>query len=224
MQLIGAIILLIIGGVSCFYGFAVFRILLSIWGLGIGALIGGLIANDMGAIIGGIAGAIIMPFLYFTWIYLIGAVAGFVLILIFASLTGLSGSISIVIVVVFAFVGAVAGGRLAVASQKLFTVLFSALSGAYLMVSSILLLTGDVTDLLLRHSDFLDLIEDPLGIGGMPWWAQLGLVALTVGGIFWQYGGTKGVQQELEKIRAGEQARSAKTAVESGNPGDDGRS
>jgi hypothetical protein len=85
-QLPAAIVLLIGGAVACFFGYRLFRIVLSIFGFIFGALLASSIfgTSDTGpmivaAIVAGLIGAGVLFAAYFVGVALVGAVAGAVL-------------------------------------------------------------------------------------------------------------------------------------------------
>ena len=85
-QLPAAIVLLIGGAVACFFGYRLFRIVLSIFGFIFGALLASSIFGTsdtwpmiVAAIVGGLIGAGVLFAAYFVGVALVGAVAGAVL-------------------------------------------------------------------------------------------------------------------------------------------------
>jgi hypothetical protein len=82
-DLLFAIVLMLVGAVTCFAGFRWFRIVLALSGFILGALVASSmmgISNTAGMVvaglIGGLAGAAILLFAYFVGIALVGAVVG----------------------------------------------------------------------------------------------------------------------------------------------------
>jgi hypothetical protein len=142
-----AAILLVLGGVlACLAGYRLFRIVLAIYGFIFGAMIASSvvgISNNVGmvvaALVGGIAGALVLMFAYFVGIAIVGAGLGAlvahlgwqqfgtgdppVLLIVAVSILGAAGAMLLqryVIVVATAFAGAwtVVAGGLAVASGR----------------------------------------------------------------------------------------------------------
>jgi len=78
-----AVVLIVVGAVTCFAGYRWFRIVLALLGFVLGALMSSSvmgISNTAGmviaALVGGLVGAAIMLFAYFVGIALVGAVVG----------------------------------------------------------------------------------------------------------------------------------------------------
>jgi hypothetical protein len=130
-QLPAAIVLLIGGTVACFFGYRLFRIVLSIFGFILGALLASSVfgASDTGpmiaaAIVGGLIGAAVLFAAYFLGVAMVGAGLGAVaanfafaagdraphfLVVVFAAVVGAVGAIYLqryVIIVGTAFGGA----------------------------------------------------------------------------------------------------------------------
>jgi hypothetical protein len=139
-----AVILLAGGLLSCFAGYRVFRIVLGFFGFVIGALLtSSIMGTDQtlwmigGAIVGGIAGAVILVAAYFVGVALIGAGIGALAVnLIWASL---GREPHIVIVIMFAIAGALA----ALALQRYVIIGATAFGGAWTTIVGGLALMGD---------------------------------------------------------------------------------
>jgi uncharacterized protein DUF4203 len=145
-QLPAAIVLLVGGIVSCFFGYRLFRIVLAISGF----ILGGLFASsffgvsDTGPmvvawIVGGLVGAAILIAAYFVGVALIGAALGaFVAHLLFSS----SGRDPHFLAVVFlAMTGAAASMYL----QRYFIIIGTGFGGAWTMIVGTMALLGDET-------------------------------------------------------------------------------
>jgi hypothetical protein len=144
-QIPAAIVLLIGGTVACFFGYRLFRLVLGIYGFVFGALLATSIVGPAetlplvtAAIVGGLLGALILNLAYFVGVALIGAAFGaFVLHFIWPRLA--SGDPHVVLVVVFAALGAVA----AIWMQRLVIIVGTAFGGAWTLLVGALALTGD---------------------------------------------------------------------------------
>jgi uncharacterized protein DUF4203 len=143
-QLPAAIILIAGGLLSCFAGYRVFRIVLGFFGFVIGALLASSFMGTeqtlymvVGAIVGGIIGALILMAAYFVGVALIGAGAGALVVnIIWASL---GREPHIVVVILFAIAGALG----ALALQRYVIVAATAFGGAWTAIVGALALTGD---------------------------------------------------------------------------------
>src|SRR5688500_16359807 len=83
LQFPAAVVLLLGGIVSCFFGYRLFRIVLAIFGFILGALAASSVfgVSDTGpmlaaAIVGGVIGAVILTLAYFVGVVLVGAGLG----------------------------------------------------------------------------------------------------------------------------------------------------
>ena len=145
-QLPAAIILVLGGVVSCFFGYRLFRIVLAIFGFILGALAASSLfgVSDtwpmiIAAVVGGLAGAGVMIAAYFVGVALIGAGLGAVvanlllaagdrdphfLVVVFASITGAAASMYL---------------------QRYFIIVGTAFGGAWTMIVGAMALAGDTT-------------------------------------------------------------------------------
>jgi hypothetical protein len=147
-QLPAAIVLLVGGAVSCFFGYRLFRIVLAIFGFILGALAASSIfgMSDTGpmlvaAVIGGLAGAAVLFLAYFVGVALIGAGLGAVV----ANLVMAAGDRDphFLIVVFFSIAGAAAAMYL----QRYFIIVGTGFGGAWTMIVGAMALIGDRTAL-----------------------------------------------------------------------------
>ena len=83
LQLPAAVVLVISGILACFAGYRLFRVVLAIYGFIFGAAIASSVmgpgeqtAMIIGAVVGGLAGALLLNLAYFVGVALIGAAAG----------------------------------------------------------------------------------------------------------------------------------------------------
>jgi Domain of unknown function (DUF4203) len=140
--------LLVLGGaVACFAGYRLFRFVLAIYGFILGAMLASSMmgsSNTLGmvvaALVGGIAGALIMTFAYFVGIALVGAGVGVLAANVFWS-TWKSVDPPAVAVIALAIAGAVAAMLL----QRYVIIFTTAFSGAWTMVVGGLAISGNAT-------------------------------------------------------------------------------
>lgn len=143
-QIPAAIILLVGGLVSCFAGYRVFRVVLGFFGFVLGALLTSSFMGTeqtlymvIGAIVGGLIGALILVAAYFVGVALIGAGVGALIVnMIWA---GLGREPHIVIVILFAIAGALG----ALALQRYVIITATSFGGAWTTLVGGLALMGD---------------------------------------------------------------------------------
>ncbi|MBN2070568.1 MAG: DUF4203 domain-containing protein [Candidatus Krumholzibacteriota bacterium] len=138
-----AVISVLFGAVSCFWGYRAFRAVLGIIGFITGAwLAGGVTATFTGgigivALIAGVAGGLIVGSifvtLYYMGIFIVGAAAGWLSCVMMASMAGNGMNIILFIIL------AAAGGILAVSFQRFVLTVSTAVIGAWYIVTGILL-------------------------------------------------------------------------------------
>jgi hypothetical protein len=145
-----AALLLVLGGtLACFAGYRLFRFVLAIYGFILGAMLASSlmgITNTLGmvvaAVVGGLAGALILVFAYFVAIALVGAGMGaLVANIVWGYLrTGASGDPPPAAVIVLALVGAAA----AMVLQRYVIILGTSFGGAWtLIVGTLALINRD---------------------------------------------------------------------------------
>jgi hypothetical protein len=141
-----AVILLILSGViACFAGYRLFRVVLAIYGFILGAMLASStmgISNSVGmvaaALIGGIAGALIMVFAYFLGIALAGAGLGaFVAHVVWGQMR--PGDPPPAAIIGAAIVGAI----VAMVLQRYMIVVATAFAGAWTIIIGSLAVSGD---------------------------------------------------------------------------------
>jgi len=144
LQIPAAIILLAGGLVSCFAGYRLFRVVLSIYGFILGALLATSIAGAgstatllIWAAVGGLAGAVILNLAYFLGVVLVGASIGAMLATVLFGRGG--GDPHTLVVVLFAIAGAVAASTL----QRYVIVAGTAFGGAWTALVGAMALVGD---------------------------------------------------------------------------------
>ena len=143
-QLPAAVILLVGGIISCFFGYRLFRTVLAILGFILGALAASSLfgVSDTGlmliaAVIGGLVGAFVLIAAYFVGVALVGAGLGAVIASLAFSTGGRDPSVFIVIL--FSVAGAVGATYL----QRYFIIVGTAFGGAWTMIVGAMALVGD---------------------------------------------------------------------------------
>jgi hypothetical protein len=194
-QLPAAIVLLVGGAVSCFFGYRLFRIVLAISGFIIGALAASSIfgMSDTGpmliaALVGGIVGATVLFFAYFVGVALSGATIGAVL----ANLATSAGDRDPhFLVIVFA---AVAGAAAAMYLQRYFIIVGTSFGGAWTMILGAMAMIGDRAALQAAANNDVWVAYPLDPAPGQRWvpivWLALGAVGTCVQ--LWVTGGEKG--------------------------------
>jgi hypothetical protein len=134
------VVLILIGALSLFFGWQLFRLILALVGLTYGAAIGSLIANSIApgeqtlalvlAIIVGLLLAILAGMLWSLAIYISGAFLGAAVGLLLAPSIGATGITQLVIVIGTAFLGLL----LAIMLRKTIVILATAVNGAGLVM------------------------------------------------------------------------------------------
>lgn len=147
-QLPAAIVLLLGGVVACFFGYRLFRIVLSIFGFILGALLASSVfgASDTGpmivaAIVGGLIGAGVLFAAYFVGVAMVGAGAGAVLANF--AFAASEREPHFLLVVFAAVVGAVA----AIYLQRYVIIVGTAFGGAWTLIVGAMALIGNRTAL-----------------------------------------------------------------------------
>src|SRR5215203_5667156 len=144
-QLPAAVVLVISDLLACFAGYKLFRIVLAIYGFILGAALASSVmgpgeqtAMIVGAVIGGLLGAVLLNLAYFVGVALIGATAGALLLHgIWARFA--TGDPHVGLVVVCAVVGAVIATNL----QRWVIILATASGGAWTLIVGASALMGD---------------------------------------------------------------------------------
>jgi hypothetical protein len=143
-QLPAAIILILGGAVSCFYGYRWFRTVLAIFGFVIGALAASSLfgASDTAwmlgaALVGGLVGAALLYAAYFVGVALVGAGLGVVLANLALSTAGREPHF---LVIVFA---AIAGAVGSMYLQRYFIIVGTGFGGAWTLIVGVMAMLGD---------------------------------------------------------------------------------
>ena len=140
-----AAIILIVGGIfSCFYGYRFFRLVLAIFGFIIGALAASSIfgVSDtmpmiIAAIVGGLVGAAILFLAYFVGVAMVGAGLGAVVANV--AFTAGERAPNVFVVILCSAIGAAAAMYL----QRYFIIVGTAFGGAWTMIVGAMALFGD---------------------------------------------------------------------------------
>lgn len=143
-QLPAALLLLAGGTVACFFGYRFFRLVLGIYGFVFGALIATSLMGPadplpltLGAIVGGLVGALLLNLAYFAGVALVGAAFGAVVLHLVWPVFG-SGDPHAIAVIACAALGAVG----AVWMQRAVIVLGTAFGGAWTLLVGVFALMG----------------------------------------------------------------------------------
>jgi hypothetical protein len=144
LQIPAAVILLAGGLISCFAGYRLFRVVLSVYGFILGALVATSIAGAgstgtllVWALVGGVVGAAILNLAYFLGVVLVGASVGAMLATVIFGRAG--GDPHTLVVVLFAIAGAVAASML----QRHVIIAGTAFGGAWTALVGAMALVGD---------------------------------------------------------------------------------
>jgi hypothetical protein len=186
MTWVAGILAIIAGLVMCFCGYRLFRIWLAVAGFIGGAYLGESLGKAYFAgaswplalaIAIGLLFALLSYFLYRLGVVLTGAVLGAALVnLLLAAWSGLDAGWPIL-------VGAVLGAILAGIFLKPYIIVGSSFNGAYLAV------LGAYSIIVMKDMSRESLLSPG---SGMPWYVLLGVLVLTLLGIFAQFGLNKG--------------------------------
>jgi len=144
-----ALITIAFGLLNCFFGYRIFRFMLALWGLILGAYAGATIAGNLtdgqllwvivGGVLGAIIGAVLMSLLYFVGVFIVGAAAGAVLANAIGVAIGMDMPTLVVIIV------AVVVGIIALILQRVVIILATAFTGSWAAVSGALSLLAGTT-------------------------------------------------------------------------------
>ena len=144
-QIPAALLLLAGGTVACFFGYRFFRVVLGIYGFVLGALVTTSIMGPadplpllIGALVGGLVGALLLNLAYFAGVALVGAASGVFLLHLVWPAFG-TGDPHVIAVIVAAVLGAVG----AIWVQRAVIVLGTAFGGAWTLLVGALALVGD---------------------------------------------------------------------------------
>lgn len=184
-QLPAASVLVLGGVVACFLGYRLFKFVLGIFGFLLGALAASSIwgAGDttymvIAALVGGIAGGLLLLAAYFVGVALVGAGLGALV----ANLiwTQIEGDPHPFVVVLFS----VAGALIATWLQRYVIILGTAFGGAWTIIVGVLAMMGDNTALSAAAAGDIWVAYPMNPAPGQPWvpyaWVALGLVGTLI--------------------------------------------
>jgi hypothetical protein len=181
-----AAVLLIVGGlVACFFGYRLFKFVLAIFGFILGALAASSVfgVSDttymvVAAIVGGLAGALLLLAAYFVGVALIGAGIGALVANVIW--TQIEGDPHPFVVVLFS----VAGALLATWLQRYVMILGTAFAGSWTIIVGALALMGDRTALNAAAAGDIWVAYPMTPAPGQRWvpfaWVALGVVGTLV--------------------------------------------
>jgi hypothetical protein len=185
-ELPAVILLILSGGLACFAGYRLFRVVLAIYGFILGAMlassmmgISSTVGMVVAAVIGGILGAGILVFAYFVGIALVGAGCGvFLAHLVWAQ--GGTGDPSAAVIIVVAILGAV----VAMVLQRYVIIVATAFGGAWTIVVGALAMSGDRRGARAALAGNVWILYPTTPVSGQRWvpfaWLVLGLVGMAV--------------------------------------------
>jgi len=144
-QLPAAVLLVLGGALSCFAGYRLFKLVLAIYGFILGAMLASSMmaaSNTMGmilaAIVGGIAGALLLVFAYFVGIALVGAGLGALIVHVTWGYVRTGDPPPIAVIVM-----SIAGSIAAMLLQRYVIIVATAFGGAWTMIVGALAAAGD---------------------------------------------------------------------------------
>jgi len=175
-----AVLLVLVGALTCFAGYKLFRIVLTIWGFILGAMLGSSIAGVSSAagmvvagLAGGLLGALVLVFAYFVGVALVGAGLGVLLAHMTWSQLHPADPPAAVIVVA-SIVGAVG----AMVLQRYVTIVGTAFAGAWMTTVGALAALGNVASKGAMGAAGGVWILYPLSAGPEQRWVLMALVAV----------------------------------------------
>jgi hypothetical protein len=185
-ELPAAILLVLGGALSCFAGYRLFKIVLGIYGFVIGAMLASSmmgITNTTGmivaALVGGLAGALLLMFAYFIGIALVGAGLGALIAHVAWDNIG-HGDPPAVAVIVLSVLGAIAAMFL----QRYVIIVSTAFAGAWTVIVGGLALSGDTTAARAASAGDVWILYPTTPAPGQRWvpvaWIVLGLIGTGV--------------------------------------------
>ena len=144
-QLPAAVLLVLGGALSCFAGYRLFKLVLAIYGFILGAMLASSMmaaSNTMGmilaAIVGGIAGALLLVFAYFVGLALVGAGLGALIVHVTWGYVRTGDPPPIAVIVM-----SIAGSIAAMLLQRYVIIVATAFGGAWTMIVGALAAAGD---------------------------------------------------------------------------------
>jgi hypothetical protein len=185
-ELPAAVLLVLGGALSCFAGYRLFKIVLGIYGFILGAMLGSSmmgVTNTTGmvvaALIGGVAGAVILMFAYFVGIALVGAGLGALVAHVGWGYVG-TGDPPAIVVILLAISGSVAAMLL----QRYVIIVATAFGGAWTVIVGGLAVSGDRSAARAASAGDVWILYPMTPAPGQRWvpiaWIALGLVGTGV--------------------------------------------
>ena len=190
-QLPAAVVLVLSGALTCVAGYRLFRIVLAIYGFIFGAMIASSmmgVTNTSGmivaALVGGLAGAVILVLAYFVGVVLVGAGLGALVVHVGWSHVAASGDPPAVLLIVMAVVGAIA----AMVLQRYVVIVGTAFGGAWTIIVGAIAVADALAHGRVRTADAWVLY--PLTPAAGQRWVPVAWIALGVLGTAVQIGAT----------------------------------
>ncbi|MSO30711.1 MAG: TMEM198/TM7SF3 family protein [Acidobacteria bacterium] len=201
-QVPAAIVLLIGGTVSCFFGYRLFRIVLGISGFILGALAASAIfgMSDtapmvIAAVVGGLLGAAVLMAAYFAGVAIVGAGLGALIANLAFSAADRDPGVFVVVLL------SIAGAVGAVYLQRYFIIVGTSFGGAWTLIVGAMALVGDRTALAAAAAGDV-WVAYPLNPAPGRTWVKIAWVVLSLIGVGVQMGITGG-----DKGRVGRRKR-----------------
>lgn len=178
-----AVVLVLGGAMACFAGYRLFRIVLGVYGLILGAMIASSVmgaSNTVGmiiaAVVGGVAGALILVFAYFIGIALVGAGLGALSADVIWGLVR-TGDVPWQVAVGAAVVGAIT----AMVLQRYVIIVSTAFAGAWTLLIGTMTIAGDrATARAISEADAW--VFYPISPAPGQWWVTFVWVAVGLAG------------------------------------------
>jgi hypothetical protein len=133
-----ALVSIAFGLLNCFFGYRIFRIMLGVYGFILGAVAGFALINSvapdetlwllLAVLVGGLLGAALMVIFYFIGVFLIGALAGAIIVDTLGLAIGVDMPLLVIVIV------AIVAGTAALFFQRYAIIVATALSGAWTAV------------------------------------------------------------------------------------------
>ena len=185
-ELPAALLLVVGGAVACFAGYRLFRIVLAIYGFILGAMLASSmmgVSNTSGmiaaAVVGGLAGALVLVFAYFIGIALVGAAVGALIVHFGWGLIG-TGDPPVPAVIGLA----IAGALIAMYVQRHVIIVTTAFVGAWTLIVGLLAAIGDRGALAAKSATNVWILYPMTSPPGHAWapyvWVLLGIAGTAV--------------------------------------------
>jgi hypothetical protein len=204
-QLPAAAILIAGGVLACFAGYRLFRVVLGLYGFLLGALLASSLMSPgdhtqmvVGALVGGIVGAVVLNLAYFVGVALVGA-AGAAVLLHVAWTRVAHGDPPVLLVIAVAVAGALAATQL----QRIVIIAATAFGGAWTAVVGVLAVLGDRSARAAAAANDV-WVAYPLSAGPHRYAALGGWLVLSIAGLAVQLRGKakKGKAKPAKKARS----------------------